>query len=70
MYNNAMYEGYERLKKYVDMIGKTKTEEEALEVVTKIILDGSHDKELQEQSMKYVNDCFEAATINNSTYYA
>lgn len=65
-----MYEGYERLKKYVDMIGKTKTEEEALEVVAKIILDGSHDKELQEQSMKYVNDCFEAATINNSTYYA
>lgn len=70
MYNKPMYEGYERLKKYVDMIGKTKTEEEALEIVAKIILDGSHDKELQDQAMKYVNDCFEAAAIENSTYYA
>lgn len=51
MYNKPMYEGYERLKKYVDMIGKTKNEEDALEVVAKIILDGSHDKELQDQAM-------------------
>lgn len=65
-----MYEGYERLKKYVDMIGKTKTEEDALDVVAKIILDGAHDMELQEQATKYVNDCFEAAAIENSTYYA
>lgn len=65
-----MYEGYERLKKYVDMIGKTKTEEDALDVVAKIILDGAHDMELQEQATKYVNDCFNAAAIENSTYYA
>ena len=65
-----MYEGYERLKKYVDMIGKTKTEEDALDMVAKIILDGAHDMELQEQATKYVNDCFDAAAIENSTYYA
>lgn len=70
MYNKAMYEGYERLKKYVDMIGETNNEEDALEVVVKIILDGCHDKELQEQATKYVNDCFDAAAIENSTYYA
>lgn len=70
MYNKPMYEGYERLKKYVDMIGKSKTEEDALDVVAKIILDGAHDMELQEQATKYVNDCFEAAAIENSTYYA
>lgn len=65
-----MYEGYERLKKYVDMIGKTKTEEDALEIVAMLILDGCHDKELQDQAMKYVNDCFDEAAIENSTYYA
>jgi len=65
-----MYEGYERLKKYVDMIGKSKTEEDALEIVAMLILDGCHDKELQDQAMKYVNDCFEHAAIENSTYYA
>lgn len=70
MYNKSMYEGYERLKKYVDMIGKTKTEEDALEVVAMLILNGSIDKELQDQAMKYVNDCFDAAAIENSTYYA
>lgn len=70
MYNKPMYEGYERLKKYVDMIGKSKTEEDALDVVAKIILDGAHDMELQDQATKYVNDCFNAAAIENSTYYA
>lgn len=70
MYNKVMYEGYERLKKYVDMIDKTKDEFDALDVVAKIILDGAHDTELQEQATKYVNDCFEAAAIDNSTYYA
>lgn len=70
MYNKVMYEGYERLKKYVDMIDKTKDEFDALDVVSKIILDGAHDMELQEQATKYVNDCFEAAAIDNSTYYA
>ena len=65
-----MYEGYERLKKYVDIIGKSKTEEDALEVVAMLILNGSIDKELQDQAMKYVNECFEHASIDNTTYYA
>ena len=33
-----MYEGYEKLQKFVDMIGKVKNEFDALDVVAKIIL--------------------------------
>lgn len=70
MYNKPMYEGYERLKKYVDMMGKTKTEEDALDVVAKIILAVEEDETIIDDATKYVNECFEHATIDNSTYYA
>lgn len=70
MYNKSMYEGYERLKKYVDMIGKTTNEEDALDVVAKIILAVEEDETLIDDATKYVNECFEHATIDNSTYYA
>lgn len=70
MYNKSMYEGYERLKKYVDMIGKTMNEEDALDVVAKIILAVEEDETLIDDATKYVNECFEYATIDNSTYYA
>lgn len=70
MYNKAMYEGYEKLQKFVDMIGKTKTEEEALDVVAKIILAVEEDETLIDDATKYVNECFEHAAIENSTYYA
>ena len=70
MYNKPMYEGYERLKKYVDMIGKTKTQEDALDAVAKIILAVEEDETLVDDATKYVNECFEHAAIENSTYYA
>lgn len=70
MYNKAMYEGYEKLQKFVDMIGKTKTEEDALDVVAKIILAVEEDETLIDDATKYVNECFEHAAIENSTYYA
>lgn len=65
-----MYEGYERLKKFVDMIGKTKDEFEALDVVAKIILAVEEDETLVDDATRYVNKCFEYASIDNSTYYA
>lgn len=61
-----MYKKYERLKKYVDMIGKTNSEENILGIVAQIILDGSIDKELQDQALNYVNDCLTYATIEDS----
>lgn len=64
-----MYEGYERLKKFVDMIGKTKDEFEALDVVAKIILAVEEDETLVDDATKYVNECFEYASIDNSTFY-
>ena len=70
MYNKPMYEGYERLKKYVDMIGKTKNEFDALDVVAKIILAVEEDETLVDDATRYVNECFENASIDNSTYYA
>lgn len=65
-----MYEGHERLKKFVDMIGKTKTEEDALDVVAKIILAVEEDETLIDDATRYVNECFEYASIDNSTFYA
>ena len=70
MYNKAMYEGYEKLQKFVDMIGKTKDEFDALDVVAKIILAVEEDETLIDDATRYVNECFEYASINNSTYYA
>ena len=70
MYNKPMYEGYEKLQKFVEMIGKTKIEKEALDVVAKIILAVEEDETLIDDATKYVNDCFDAAAIENSTYYA
>lgn len=70
MYNKPMFEGYERLKKFVDMIGNTKNEEDALDVVAKIILAVEEDETLIDDATKYVNECFEYASINDSTYYA
>lgn len=62
-----MYEGYERLKKFVDMIGKTKNEFEALDVVAKIILAVEEDETIVDDATRYVNECFEYASIDNST---
>lgn len=59
-----MYEGYEKLQKFVDMIGKTKNEFDALDVVVKIILAANDDAELEEQAVKYVNDCLNYANSN------
>ena len=70
MYNKAMYEGYEKLQKFVDMIGKTKDEFDALDVVAKIILAVEEDETLIDDATRYVNECFEYASINTSTYYA
>lgn len=65
-----MYENCEILKKYVEMIGKTKTEEEALEVVSKIVLDSVHSQEIQDAAMNYVNDCLEYAAIQDTSIHA
>lgn len=65
-----MYEGYEKLQKFVDMIGKAKCEEDALDVVAKIILAVEEDETLIDDATKYVNECFEYASIDNTTYYA
>ena len=60
-----MYEGYEKLQKFVEMIGKTKDEMDALDVVVKIILAVEEDETLIDDATKYVNECFEYASINN-----
>lgn len=65
-----MYEGYEKLQKFVDMIGKAKNEFDALDVVAKIILAVEEDETLIDDATKYVNECFEHAAIDNTTYYA
>ena len=65
-----MYEGYEKLQKFVDMIGKAKNEFDALDVVAKIILAVEEDESLIDDATKYVNECFEHAAIDNTTYYA
>ena len=65
-----MYEGYEKLQKFVEMIGNTKDEFEALDVVAKIILAVEEDETLIDDATKYVNECFEHASIDNTTYYA
>lgn len=59
-----MYEGYEKLQKFVNMIANTKDEMDALEVVVKIILAANEDTELEEQAIKYVNDCLNYANSN------
>ena len=60
----TMYEGYEKLQKFVNMIGNAKDEMDALEVVVKIILAANEDTELEEQAIKYVNDCLNYANSN------
>lgn len=60
-----MYEGYEKLKPLVEMIGKTKSEMDALEVVVKIIL-SKDDPEIEAQAIKYVNDCLDYARENSN----
>lgn len=59
-----MYEGYEKLQKFVNMIANTKDEMDALDVVVKIILAANEDTELEEQAIKYVNDCLNYANSN------
>ena len=59
-----MYEGYEKLQKFVNMIGNAKDEMDALDVVVKIILAANEDTELEEQAIKYVNDCLNYANSN------
>ena len=65
-----MHEGYEKLQKFVEMIGNTKNEMEALDVVAKIILAVEEDETLIDDATKYVNESFEHAAIDNTTYYA
>lgn len=65
-----MYEGYEKLQKFVEMIGNTKNEFDALDVVAKIILAVEEDETLIDDATKYVNECFEYAAIDNTTYHA
>lgn len=55
-----MYKGYEKLKPFVDMIGETKNEMEALDVVVKIIL-SKDDPEIEAEALKYVNNCLDYA---------
>ena len=59
-----MYEGYEKLQKFVEMIANTKNEMDALDVVVKIILAANDDAELEELAVKYVNDCLNYANSN------
>ena len=59
-----MYEGYEKLQKFVNMIGNAKDEMDALDVVVKIILAANEDTELEEQAIKYVNDCLNYVNSN------
>ena len=47
------------------MIGKTKSEMDALEVVVKIIL-SKDDPEIEAQAIKYVNDCLDYARENSN----
>ena len=65
-----MFEGYEKLQKFVEMIGKTKNEEDALDVVAKIILAVEEDETLIDDATKYINECFEYASLDDTTYYA
>lgn len=65
-----MYKKYESLKKYVDMIGNSKTEEEALEVVVKIALDAVNSQEVQDAITNYVNECFDYASIQDTSIHA
>ena len=65
-----MKEDYEKLQKFVDMIGKTKNEFDALDVVAKIILAVEEDETLIDDATKYVNERFEHAAIDSTTYYA
>lgn len=55
-----MYKGYEKLKPFVDMIGESKNEMDALDVVVKIVL-SKDDPEIEAQALKYVNDCLDYA---------
>jgi hypothetical protein len=65
-----MPEGYERLQKFVTMIGKADNEFDALDVVAKIILAVEEDETLIDDATQYVNECFENASINDTTYHA
>lgn len=65
-----MKEEYERLQKFVNMIGDAKNEFEALEVVAKIILAVEEDETLIDAATAYVNDCLIEASIDDTTYYA
>jgi hypothetical protein len=65
-----MYEGYEKLKPIVNMFGKAKNEEETLGAVAKLIIMVREDETLIDDALKYVNECFEYAAIDNTTYYA
>lgn len=65
-----MPEGYERLQKFVTMIGKAEDEFDALDVVAKIILAVEEDETLIDDATQYVNECFENASINDTTYHA
>lgn len=65
-----MYENCEILKKYVDMIANPKSEEEALEIVSKIVLDAANSQEIQDAAINYVNDCLEYAAIQDTSIHA
>lgn len=65
-----MFEEYAKLKKFVDLIGYTKTEEEAMTVVAKLILTVETDETLIDEATNYVNDCLIDASIENTSFYA
>lgn len=65
-----MFEEYAKLKKFVDLIGESKNEEEAMTVVAKLILTVETDESLIDEATKYVNDCLTNASIENTSFYA
>lgn len=59
-----MYRKCQILKQYVEMIGASKSEEEALEAVVKIVLDARDSKEVQNAAEDYVNEAFDYAATS------
>lgn len=59
-----MYRKCQILKKYVEMISASKSEEEALETVVKIVLDATHSTEIQNAAFAYVNEALDHAATS------
>lgn len=59
-----MYRKCQILKQYVEMIGASKSEEEALEAVVKIVLDAADSVEIQNAAIAYVNESLDYAATS------